>query len=73
MVTRRRASEAGGLLLVTDDVVALVGNPDQPRIPHDAGDEPDIGLLGGVEAENAEDFAERAWERQESPPAARSA
>jgi hypothetical protein len=35
--------------------------PDQPRISNDARDEPDIFLLGGIEAEDAEGLAERAW------------
>ena len=45
---------------VDDDVFALVGDPDQPRIPNDAGHEPDIRLFCGIEAENAECAAERA-------------
>ena len=45
---------------VDDDVFPLVGDPDQPRIPNDAGHEPYIRLFCGIEAENAECAAERA-------------
>ena len=59
LVVRRTRTPATPLF-VADDVFALVGNADQPGISNDARDEPDIVLLGGVEAEDAETAAERA-------------
>ena len=48
-------------LFIAADVISLVWGPDQPGISEDARDQPNIRLLGGIKAKDAENSSERAW------------
>lgn len=61
MTLRERDLLGPASLFVTDNVFALVGSSNQPRILDDACDQPDIRLLGGIKAQNTEGSPERAW------------